>query len=90
MKVAKAYEDFFSSNAGELIWADLCTQYQPDSPPTIDISGIVDVNATMVAVGQHNVLKYIINQSMVHEYSNSIKQRQEQLNVRRKSDNVND
>lgn len=86
--VFKAYETFFESDAGQIVWADLCVQYNPDSPPTITNNDTVDVNATLISVGQHNVLKYIMNHSMMHDYSNSIKQRQEQLNVRRKSDNI--
>ena len=90
-KVAKAYETVFMSESGQIVWADLCVQYQRDNSPTIVVDdGRVDVNATLISVGQQNVLKYIINQAVMHDYSNSIKQRQEQLNVRRKSNNINE
>ena len=89
--VSSAYEKFFSSKEGQLIWADLCMQYLPDNPTTIYLNdGSVDVNATMISTGQHNVLKHMMNQSIQNDFSNFLKQRQEQLDVRRKSINVNE
>ena len=89
--VLKAYEVFFQSPEGQTIWADLCVQYKTEESVGITSSdGRVDVNATLIHVGQQNVLKYIMAQSIEHDYSNSIKQRQEQLNVRRKSDNIHE
>lgn len=85
--VDRAYEEFFKSNAGQVIWADLCVQYNPHMPSTI-ADGHLDVNATLVSLGQHNVLKYIINQSTQHDYSHSIKQRQEQIDVRNRANNI--
>ena len=86
--VDRAYAEFFTSTAGQIIWADLCVQYHPDVPASISQRQMLDVNATLVSLGQHNVLKYIMDNYAGHDYSNSIKQRQEQLNVRDRANNI--
>jgi len=86
--VDRAYADFFTSESGQIVWADLCVHFLPEIPASIAPGQMLDVNATLVSLGQHNVLKYILSNSIEHEYGNISKQRQEQLNVRNRANNI--